>query len=113
MQASDGLFRVLEREISHLIILPVFFASVGGARAVPPLLSDGLDDAVVPEVMRPRVVDGAERISSSPFLLSDRVRVTSRLARGGLRHSDQLSGALALLFLFPPRGRTCLRVENV
>src|SRR5438105_14848353 len=104
MQESDGLFRVLEREISPLIILPIFFASVGGARAVPPLLSDGLDDAAVPEVMRPRVVDGAERVSSTPFLLADRTRVMSRLARRGLRRSDQLSGALALLFLLPPRG---------
>src|SRR5436190_23378446 len=67
MQAGDGLFCVLEREISTIIILPVFFAGVGGARAVPPLLSDGLDDAAVPEVMRPRVVDGAERISSTPL----------------------------------------------
>ena len=53
MQAGDGLFRVLEREISAIIILLVFFTSVGGTRIVPPLLSDGLDDAAVPEVMRP------------------------------------------------------------
>src|SRR5207237_5323138 len=43
MQASDGLIRVLEREISHLVILLVFFASVGGAWTVPPLFSDGFD----------------------------------------------------------------------
>src|SRR5436190_19320483 len=113
MQAGDGQIRVLEREISHLVTLPVFLASVGGARAVPPLLSDGLDDAAVPEVMRPRVVDGAVRICSTPSLPTNRTRVTSRLARRGLRRSDQLGGTLALLLLFSPRGRTCLGVGSL
>src|SRR5438132_6184868 len=110
MQAGDGLIHILEREISHLVILPVFSASVGGARAVPHLLSDGLDDAAVPEVMRPRVVDGAVRICFTPFLPANRTRVSSQFARRGLRRSDQLNGSLALLLLLPPRGWTCLGV---
>src|SRR6266542_4281613 len=113
MQAGDGLIRVLEREISHLVILPVFSAGVGGAWAVPPLLSDGLDDAAVPEVMRPRVVDGAVCICSTPFLPANRTRVSSRFAHRGLRRSDQLGRSLALLLLLPPRGRTCLGVGSL
>src|SRR6266540_5741649 len=113
MQAGDGLIRVLEREISHLVILPVFFASVGGAWAVPPLLRDGLDGAAVPEVMRPRVVDGAVRICSTPFFPADRTHVSFRLVRGGLHRSDQLGGSLTLLFLLPPRGQPCLGVKSL
>src|SRR5438876_5670564 len=112
MQASDGLLRVLERKISHLIVLPIFFAGVGGARTVPPLLSDGLDDAAVPEVMRPRVMDGAVRICSTPFLPANRTRVPSWFARKGLHRSDQLGGSLTLLLLFPPRGRAGLGVGS-
>src|SRR5438105_1367932 len=113
MQAGDGLIHVLEREISHLVILPVFSASVGGTWAVPPLLSDGLDDAAVPEVMRPRVVDGAVRICSTPFFPADRTCVSLRLARGGFCRSDQLGGSLTLLFLLSPRGRPCLGVGSL
>src|SRR5438128_7771198 len=105
MQAGDGLIRVLESEISHLVILPVFSASVGGAWAVPPLLSDGLDDAAVPEDMRHRVVDGAVRICSTPFFSADRTHVLFRLVRGGLRLRDQHGGSLKVFFILPLGGR--------
>src|SRR5438105_6347364 len=108
MQASDGLLRILECKVSHLIILPVFFAGVGDARSVPPLLGDGLDNAAVLEVMRPRVVDGAVRIRTSPLLPTNRTRVSPRLTRGRLRRSDQLSGSPAFLLFLRPRGRTHL-----
>ena len=101
MQAGDGLLRILECEVSHLIILPVFFASIGGARSVPPLFSDGFDDAAVPEVMRPGVVDGAVCIRSTLFLPANRMRVSSRFACRGFHRSDQLGGSLALFFFFP------------
>src|SRR6266540_6205827 len=112
MQAGDGLIRVLEREISTIDALLRVFTGVGGAGAVPPLLGDGLDDTAVPEVVRPRVVDGAERISSTRLLLADGMRVTPRLARRGLRRSHQLGSALALLLL-PSRGRTFLGVRRL
>src|SRR6266542_4935778 len=108
MQASNGLLRILECEISHLIILPVFFAGVGGARSVSPLLGDGLDDAAVPEVVRPRVMDGAVRICTSPLLPTNRTRVSPRLTRGRLRRSDQFGGSLVFLLFLHPRGRTRL-----
>src|SRR5438105_1033575 len=113
MQASDGLLRILECEVSHLIILPVFFAGVGGARSVPPLLGDGLDNAAVPEVVRPRVMDGAVRIRTSPVLPANRTRVSPRLTRGRLRRSDQLGRSLAFLLFLPPRGRTRLGVGGL
>src|SRR5947207_3463052 len=107
MQASDGLIRVLKREISAVIALLRIFAGVGGAGAVPPLLGDGLDDAAVPEVVRPRVVDGAECISSTHLLLADGTRVTPQLARRGLCRSHTLVCAIAL-FLIPSHGRKLL-----
>src|SRR5438105_13784233 len=85
---------------------------LGGATTVPPLLGDGLDDAAVPEVVGPRVVDGAERISSTHLSLADGMRVTPRLARRGLRRSHQLGSTLALLLL-PSRGRTFLGVGRL
>src|SRR5438105_11008039 len=113
MQASDGLLRILECEVSHLIILPIFFTGIGGARSVPPLLGNGLDDAAVPKVVRPRVVDGAICICSSPLLPTNRTRISSWLARGRLRRSDELGGSLALLLFLPPGGRTCLGVGSL
>src|SRR5438105_257629 len=113
MQASDGLLCILECEVSHLIILPVFFAGVGGARSVSPLLGDGLDNAAVPEVVRPRVMDGAVRIRTSPLLPSNRTCVSPRLTRGRLRRHDQLGGSLAFLLFLPPRGRTRLGVGGL
>src|SRR5438132_572762 len=113
MQASDGLLRILECEVSHLIILPIFFAGAGGARCVPPLLGDGLDDAAVPEVVGPRVMDGAVRICTSPLLPTNRTRVSPRLTRGRLRRSDQLGRSLAFLLFLPPRGRTRLGVGGL
>src|SRR6266540_3352291 len=103
MQAGDGLFCVLERKISVVIVLIIFFAGVGGPSAVPPLLSDGLDDAAVPEVMRTRVVDGAERICSTRFILANRMRVTSQLARGGLRRSPAQRHPCASFSFSPQR----------
>ena len=103
MQASDGLFRVLEREISHLIVLPVFFAGVGGAWTVPPLLSDGLDDAAVLEVMRPRVMDGQYTSALPPSFLR-----TGRMSRLDLRAEGSAAATssadpLRFFFFFPPK----------
>src|SRR5438128_7559340 len=113
MQASDGLLRILECEVGHLIILLVFFASVGGARAASPFLGDGLDNAAVPEVVRPRVMDGAVRIRTSPLLPTNGTRVSPRLTRGRLRRSDQLGGSLALFLFLPSRGWTRLGIGSL
>src|SRR6266542_2249882 len=113
MQASDGLLRILECEVGHLIILPILFTGIGGARSVPPFLGNGLDNAAVPEVVRPRVMDGAVRIRTCPLLPTNGTRVSPRLTRGRLRRSDQLGGSLALLLFLPSRGRTCLGVRGL
>src|SRR6266508_1618316 len=113
MQASDGLFRILKCELSHLVILPVLLTGIGGARSVPPFLGNGLDNAAVPEVVRPRVMDGAVRIRTSPLLPANGTRISPWLSRRRLRRSDQLGGPLALLLFLPSRGRTCLGVRSL
>ena len=112
MQAGDGVLRVLEPELRVVVVLPVLLARAGSSFELS-LLGKVLDEAALPEVVLPCVVDGAELGSFALILLARQAHHAPRLTCAGLCRSYELSSALVLLLLFAPRGRTCWGVGSL